>query len=272
MSRHTRPAFTLTELLVVLGIVAVLLGLLLPAVQKVRAAAARAHSSDHLRQIALATHQYHDACRTLPDAVSPPDGTDLTRPCASTFVKLLPLLEQEALYRAGLSGGVRALSVTVETYVSPADASAADTAGLASYVGNDQLLGTPGMTLPGSVPDGASNTILFTERRMVCGEPARRNAWPVGADGVALNGQADTLAATLAAGRPLQFAPRAGECRPGGASAAEAGGILAALADGSVRFVSPDRASGRVAVGGGTVSGWEAALTPGGNEPLALDW
>src|SRR4051812_48045001 len=101
MSRRTRSAFTLLELLVLLGILAVLLGLLLPALHKARAAAARAQSSGNLRQIALAAHQYNDANRALPDAVTPPDGTDQTRACASPFVKLLPFLEQEALYRAG---------------------------------------------------------------------------------------------------------------------------------------------------------------------------
>jgi type II secretory pathway pseudopilin PulG len=270
MSRRTRPAFTLLELLVLLGILAVLLGLLLPAVQKARAVAARMRSGNNLRQIALATHSYHDARRRLPDAVTPPDGRDQTRACASTFVKLLPFLEQEALYQEGMRRGVPALTATVGAFVSPADASTSATAGLTSYVGNDQLFGKAGLSLPRCVPDGASNTILFTERRMVCGDPARRNAWPIAADGTAVDAQADTLAATLAAGQPLQFAPAAAECRPGGASSAQAGGILTALADGSVRTVSSSAASEHVAGPGGRISVWEAALTPDGNE--AFDW
>src|SRR5512145_733253 len=90
-----RPGFTLIELLVVIAIIAILIGLLVPAVQKVREAAARTKCQNHMRQLALALHGYHDAHRTLPPGGSgAPGGVNL-----SFHVYILPHVEQDNLHR-----------------------------------------------------------------------------------------------------------------------------------------------------------------------------
>jgi len=140
-----RQGFTLIELLVVIAIIAVLIGLLLPAVQKVREAAARSQSSNNLKQIALAVHNYNDAFQgKLPPLVDQGTGAPNGAGLNSVFFNILPYIEQDNVYRlftrpntswytntltagattppGGVAGG--AAANIIKTLISPADSTA----------------------------------------------------------------------------------------------------------------------------------------------------
>jgi prepilin-type N-terminal cleavage/methylation domain-containing protein/prepilin-type processing-associated H-X9-DG protein len=100
LSSRTRHGFTLIELLVVIAIIGVLIALMLPAVQKVRAAANRLVCANNLKQIALATHNFHDTYQKFPTGARLPVFVG-DRPTGGTnlWVELLPYFEQDNLYK-----------------------------------------------------------------------------------------------------------------------------------------------------------------------------
>jgi prepilin-type N-terminal cleavage/methylation domain-containing protein/prepilin-type processing-associated H-X9-DG protein len=96
MRSENKNGFTLVELLVVIAIIGILVALLLPAIQAAREAARRTQCLNHLKQISLAAHNYHDSRKSFPLGMDMMPGLNLTR--ATFFIRLLPHIEQGNLY------------------------------------------------------------------------------------------------------------------------------------------------------------------------------
>ena len=185
--------FTLIELLVVIAIIAILIGLLLPAVQKVREAAARMQSANNLKQLGIAVHAIHDVHDKFPpsqgafpsDAQSIPWGGQQPSRFGTLQYFLLPYIEQDNLFKQQVGHSWDSQGV-VKTYIAPGDPSLPSdnktwfNRPATSYASNWHVFRggwgedwqKGGVNKFASITDGLSNTIIFAERYAICGDPA----------------------------------------------------------------------------------------------------
>lgn len=207
-----RRAFSLIELLVVAAVIAILIALLLPAVQKVRAAAARTHNANNLKQIALGVHNYHNSMSRLPPLCDYGAGSLTGHGLMSGLAALTPYVEQANVFQIfdqsnpssyydDKTGFARNY---IPVFVNPADPSANEWAlgkatvkapgakdpfadkftgayATTSYALNG-LVFQPAMSLV-KLNDGTSNTIMVAERYQKCGPAGKEvyNFWALGA-------------------------------------------------------------------------------------------
>jgi len=229
---RTRHAFTPIELIVLLGALLLLVGFLAPAVARVRDAAARAQSSNNLKQLGLAMHNMHDTYKSFPPSVG-----EFGNKTGSAHFFALPFIEQNNLFQNATNAvwDNEVWSKRIEIYVDPRDKTAPpgnvyqEWLGTTSYAVNWMVFrdGNAGLRLA-QITDGTSNTLMTATRYQMCGDTPTAWGYP------SLYTWAPMFAHYNQT--PFQVAPRPEDCDPTRPQAI-GGVMLVGMCDGSVRSV-----------------------------------
>jgi prepilin-type N-terminal cleavage/methylation domain-containing protein/prepilin-type processing-associated H-X9-DG protein len=256
--------FSLVELIIVLLLCALVLTLLLPAVQQARGAARQVQCQNNLKQIVLAMHNMHSVYNALPPVVGAFPGNSKNE--GTLLFHALPYIEQAALYNASAGPGGSHVAwknntwaIAIPLYRCPIDPSGPSNGvyrqwlATTSYAASWLVFGKGGKTFA-QIADGTSNTIMFAERYQVC------DGTPCGWGYPELDYRAPMFAYYSAA--KFQMKPVEERCEPTLPQAFHQGGMNIGMCDGSVHLVSNSISP----------QTWWHACTPSGGEVLGNDW
>lgn len=298
MHSSKRKGFTLIELLVVIAIIAILIGLLLPAVQKVRDAAARIQSQNNLKQLGIALHAFGDASAGGGSGKLPPVLGSIGTTYGTAHFWLLPYIEQDNLFKqiTGIApSNTSQLLYTnrVKPYLAPNDPTESSASAYApgNYAVNAIAFGMPSITInstnmtvvsvnlttragwPSGVPDGTSNVVAMAEKKAYCTNGPNGTTGPGGsawayapaatpATASPFNLPAFNYTANTVILQPQQATTPATACDPNIPHNLSTGICSVLLFDGSVRGVSS----------GVSQMTWSYVCHPSDGQPITGNW
>jgi len=251
-SLRRRRGFTLIELLVVIAIMAILMGLLLSAVQRAREAANRANCQSNLKQVGLAVHEYSTNIGYMPSAANYtggtiPDGTG-AQVQPSVFWLLLPNVEMDTVYTSAQAYGT-ATTLPIKIFICPSDpsspAASASAQATSSYVLSQPVFSKPKANITIAMADGSSQTIMGSEHLQTCGTGNTLTQWgsPTTSiftvPGIAAPGYQNATQGTSPA-MNVQASTNQSKCTPAPTAyfqSAHPGGVQVLMGDGSMRVI-----------------------------------